>query len=154
MKKLKKNELHKTVKKFLHKKNIKQTDYQVDFVEKTCTFLTNAFNKTYDVSNAALDTVEDQLSQVHDAIFREENEAKSGKKKAAKKASTKAASKKVAKKAAKKSVAKKAVKKVMKKAVKKAAKKATKKTATKRVATKKAATKKTTTRKSAARKKA
>ncbi|WOO41828.1 hypothetical protein [Rubellicoccus peritrichatus] len=146
MKKLKKNELHKAVKKFLRKKNLKQSDYQVDFVEKTCTFLTNAFNKTYDVSNAALDTVEEQLSQVHDAIFREENEAKAAtkvKKKSAKKATKKTASKKVArKKVAKKAVKKAPAKKAVRKTVKKAAKKVVKKTAAKKTVAKKAAARK------------
>lgn len=134
MKKLKKNEIHKAVKKFLRKKNIKQTDYQVDFVEKTCTFLTNAFNKTYDVSNAALDTVEEHLSKVHEAIFREEGEAKAAASKSVKKkTATKKSAKKAAKKAVKKSASKKATKKTVKKTARKtvAGKSATKKAAKK-----------------------
>lgn len=153
MKKLKENELSKAVKKFLRKKKLKPSDYQADVVEKTCSLLTKAFNKTYDVSNTALETVEEQLNKVHEAIFREEklNAEKPQPKKARKRAAKKAV-KKAARKATKKTTAKKATRKTARKAAKKAVKKAAvrKKVAKKAVA-RKSAVKKTTTRKRAAR---
>ncbi len=155
MKKLKKDELSKSVKKFLRKKKLKASEYEHEFVDKTCALLTTAFNKSYDATSSALGSIEEQIGKVHDAIFREEQEAakasskgKASSKKAGKKGASKKSKKPTTKKAASKPVKKKTATK--KAPAKKSTAKAVKKAAPKKKAAKRVAKK--TTRKAPAKK--
>ena len=129
MNKIKPGALAKSVKNYLREQKLKPSDYESEFLDKTCGFITDVFNKSYETTTKALDSMEHTFEKVWDAINQDDKApARPVKKKTAKKAVKKAAKKKTAKKkvvkkAAKKKVAKKQVAK--KKTAKKQAKKRT-----------------------------
>lgn len=121
MKKLKKNELTRAVKKYFREQKLKSSEYESEFVEKTCSILTDVFNLTYDATAKAKTSVVVGLEKILETIDdKEPPKKKRARKKVAKKKAVK--KKSVKKKVAKKKVAKKVVKKAAKK---KAAKKKT-----------------------------
>lgn len=66
--KIKPGVLAKSIKKYLREQNLKPSEYQAEFLDKTCNFITDAFNCSYNTASKAFESLENTVERIVNAV--------------------------------------------------------------------------------------